>query len=69
MVVANLTAEVIVDLMGNLAACLKPDGWIILSGILNELIDDVERAVGKAELKVIERKKAGEWSAVVARYA
>ena len=68
-VVANLTAEVIVDLMANLVACLKPDGWMILSGILNELIDDVERAAGEAELKVIERKKAGEWSAVVARYS
>jgi ribosomal protein L11 methyltransferase len=67
-VVANLTAEVIVDLMEELAGCLKPDGSLILSGILNALIEDVERSVRGAELKVIERKIDGEWSALVARH-
>jgi len=66
-VVANLTAEVIVDLMGDLAACVRPGGWMILSGILNELSGDVERAATEADLKVIDRQNAGEWSALVAR--
>ena len=66
-VVANLTAEVIVDLMVELAACMKPDGWMILSGILNELSGDVERSVREAGLRIIERQNAGEWSALVAR--
>jgi ribosomal protein L11 methyltransferase len=66
-VVANLTAEVIVDLMGELAACVKPDGWMILSGILNELSDDVERAAAGAGFEITERQRAGECSAIVAR--
>ena len=66
-VVANLTAEVIVDLMGELAACLKHDGWMILSGILSELSDDVEQSARGAELKVVERQNSGEWTALVAR--
>jgi ribosomal protein L11 methyltransferase len=66
-VVANLTAEVIVDLMGELANCVKPDGWMILSGILNELGDDVERSAAEAGLEITERQEAGEWTAVVAR--
>ena len=66
-VVANLTAEVIVDLMGELTACVRPDGWMILSGILNELSGDVERAATEANLKIIERQNAGEWSALVAQ--
>ena len=66
-VVANLTAEVIVDLMGVLAACVRLDGWMILSGILNELSDDVERSAGEAKLNIIEWQNAGEWSALVAQ--
>ena len=65
-VVANLTAEVIVDLMGELANCVKPEGWMILSGILNELGDDVERSALEAGFEITERQKAGEWSAIVA---
>ena len=66
-VVANLTADVIVDVMEELAACLKQHGSIILSGILNELSDDVERSARAVALKVIERQTSGEWSALVAR--
>jgi len=63
-VVANLTAEVIVDLMGDLAPCVKQDGWMILSGILNELREDVERSAIAAKLIVIDRQESGEWSAL-----
>jgi ribosomal protein L11 methyltransferase len=66
-VVANLTAEVIIDLMGELAGCVRPDGLLILSGILNELSDEVERSAGEAELMIIERQNAGDWSALVAQ--
>ena len=66
-VVANLTAEVIVDLMGELVSCLRQQGWMILSGILNELSGDVERAATEADLKIVERQNAGEWSAIVVK--
>jgi len=65
-VVANLTAEVILDLFGDLIGCLAPSGVMILSGILTTLADDVERAVVAAGLVVIERRTMGEWSAIVA---
>ena len=68
-VVANLTAEVIVDLMSDLAACLTREGLMILSGILSELADDVEGALLASGFEVIERRVAGEWSALVARWA
>jgi ribosomal protein L11 methyltransferase len=66
-VVANLTAEVIVDLMSDLAACLAPEGLMILSGILSELAEDVERALLASGFAVIERHESGEWCAMVAR--
>lgn len=68
-VVANLTAEVIVDLMDDLAACLAPKGLMILSGILSELAADVERALVASGFAVTERREAGEWSALVAQRA
>ena len=66
-VVANLTAEVIVDLIDALRACLVPDGVLILSGILTDLAADVEDALDDAGLETMERREAGEWCALVAR--
>ncbi len=66
-VVANLTAEVIIDLIADLTACLRPSGVMILSGILTSLRQDVEQHAIKAGLQIIERGEAGEWSLLVAR--
>ena len=68
-VVANLTAEVIVAVMDDLAGCLAPQGLMILSGILNELADDVECSLAASGLTVSERREAGEWCALMARRA
>ena len=64
-VVANLTAEVIVALIGDLVRCLASKGLLILSGILGELAEDVERALAASGFKVTERREAGEWCALV----
>jgi len=64
-VVANLTAEVIINMMADLAGCLARGGCLVLSGILADLAGDVERALGESGLSVIEKKVTGEWTAVV----
>jgi ribosomal protein L11 methyltransferase len=66
-VVANLTAEVIVELTEDLADCLASNGLLILSGILTEFEGDVERALSAYGFSVIDRREAGEWCALVAR--
>lgn len=66
-VVANLTAEVIVELTRDLANCLVGNGLLILSGILTEFEGDVERALAADVFSVIDRREAGEWCALVAR--
>lgn len=68
-VVANLTAEVIIDLMEDLVRCLGSTGVMILSGILTELAADVERALGDSAFKLTERREAGEWCALIVRKA
>jgi ribosomal protein L11 methyltransferase len=65
-VVANLTAEVIIALLPDLAGCMATYGTMILSGILMTLAADVERALQEAGLRCIEQREAGEWTALVA---
>ncbi|MFY9607432.1 MAG: 50S ribosomal protein L11 methyltransferase [Blastocatellia bacterium] len=67
MVVANLTAEVIISLVDDLAECLAASGMLILSGILTTLEADVENAAKRSGLVIVERHQLGEWSALVAR--
>lgn len=66
-VVANLTAEVITSLISDLTNCLASRGVMILSGILTTLAEDVERAIIEAGMTIIERREAGEWTALTAR--
>ncbi|MEW6212153.1 MAG: 50S ribosomal protein L11 methyltransferase [Acidobacteriota bacterium] len=66
-VVANLTAEVIIDLVDDLVALMTDSGWMILSGILVSLAADVERRMIDAGLEIVGRREAGEWAALVAR--
>lgn len=65
-VVANLTAEMIIDMVEDLDRCVANRGSLILSGILGELAQDVESALAAYGLKTIERRDAGEWCALVA---
>jgi len=64
LVVANLTAEVIVEMIDDLDRCLAAEGLMILSGILGVFAQDVERALAASRLKVTERREAGEWVAL-----
>jgi ribosomal protein L11 methyltransferase len=67
MVVANLTAEVIISIADDLIGCLASSGAMILSGILTSLAEDVQRAITDRGLVIIERREAGEWTALVAK--
>src|SRR5262249_25138137 len=65
--VANLTAGVITDLLDTLTAAVKPDGRLILSGILADQTEDVAAAVDRTGFAIIERIDAGEWVCLVSR--
>jgi len=67
LIVANLTAEAIVDSMSDLANLLASGGLMILSGILIEFAGDVERLLLEGGFKVIDKRLAGEWCALIAR--
>lgn len=66
-VVANITAEILVVLACDVKTYVKKNGVVILSGILNDRVDlvlDAYLSVGLKREEVITR---GEWTAVVLR--
>jgi ribosomal protein L11 methyltransferase len=59
-VVANILAEELVRLAGELTAKVAPGGWLILSGILTEKEQMVAAAF--PDLKLVESPREAEWS-------
>lgn len=66
-VLANITAEILVMLAPAMPKNLKESGTLILSGILNDRVDKVKDAFGAAGLKTVAEKHRGEWCALVLR--
>ncbi|HEY7316771.1 MAG TPA: 50S ribosomal protein L11 methyltransferase [Candidatus Binatia bacterium] len=65
-VVANLTAETIIDLAGPLKSKVAPKGFLILSGILNPKSQAVIDQLA-ADFKVMKRKREKEWLTLLLR--
>ncbi|MDE6472100.1 MAG: 50S ribosomal protein L11 methyltransferase [Clostridia bacterium] len=62
-VLANITADVLITLSATLGDYLKNDGVVIISGIILKREDDVKNAFINAGYKIIERVNMGEWVA------
>ena len=62
-VLANITADVLIVLPQSLGDYLKEDGVVIISGIILKRENDVKCAFEKAGFNVIERMNMGEWVA------
>ncbi|MBO5067869.1 MAG: 50S ribosomal protein L11 methyltransferase [Clostridia bacterium] len=64
-IVCNIMAEVLIAFAPYIFANLKPNGKIILSGILVERLGAVKQAYLNAGFKYVEQNIKGEWSALV----
>ncbi len=64
-VVANIIADVIVNMTEKVGKYLKRDGLFITSGIIRERKDDVVKACKENGLSLEEFNEAGEWVAMV----
>lgn len=67
-VTANILAEIIIEIMDELKSLLKPEGVMILSGIIERKATDVENAIAKAGLKSREVLKENGWVAIKASF-
>jgi ribosomal protein L11 methyltransferase len=66
-IAANISASVIVDLTGAMAAALRPSGVLIAGGFSEERVGDVTAALTAAGLRVERSLSEGEWRTVVGR--
>ncbi len=65
MVVANISAKVLIALSGDITASLKPGGILVASGVLEERGDEVKEAFAAAGLTEVEIKHSEDWLALV----
>lgn len=65
LVVANIIADVLIDLAHPLAAALAPEGALISSGIILSREDEVALAFAAAGLRLRQRQQHEDWVALV----
>ena len=64
-VVANILAHILMDLMPDLAAALAPDGQLILSGLLAEQEMGVITAAAAQGLHLVDRRTDEDWVVLI----
>jgi ribosomal protein L11 methyltransferase len=65
LVLANILPDVLIPMAPELAARVAAEGRVILSGILVDLADEVERAYHAVGLRTVERRDEEGWRALV----
>lgn len=65
-VLANIVADVIINLSGFVKSFMKPDGIFICSGIIIERKDEVRKALEESGLQIKAERVMGEWAAFTA---
>ncbi len=67
LVVANILANILIELMPDLAAAVAPGGTLILSGLLVPQEADVTAAAEAHGLRVADRRQEEDWVALIAQ--
>ena len=61
-IVANITAQIIINLVPSISSYLKPNGIVITSGILSELFPEVENTFNQLGFECSSLINSGDWS-------
>jgi ribosomal protein L11 methylase PrmA len=67
--VANIEAGVLLELREGIAARLKPEGQIALSGFIEDQADELVRRYREAGLELTRSAREGAWCLLVGRRA
>ena len=65
LIVANIIADIIASIAGDIPARLARGGLFICSGIINTKKDRVEKAIAEAGMEIIESRTDNDWMAYV----
>ena len=60
-VMANIISEVLIEIHAELTALMKPGGFMIWSGIIEDRKHDIEDVIRQSGLRSAERRQQGEW--------
>lgn len=63
-VVANITADILLRLKQQLGGLVKQGGFVIISGLINKRADEVAKAY-QSGFELLDRIKEGEWQAML----
>ena len=66
-ILCNILAEVIKDIIPNMSKCLKNNGIVILSGILNSQKDEIIKILGLNKFKLIDVSFRKDWASITAK--
>jgi len=66
-IAANIIAQVIVDILPQIAMRMTPDTIAVLSGIIRERLADVSTALEKNHLHILHKEYTDEWVALVVK--
>lgn len=67
LIISNIVAEILVELLDEIDEHISKDGILILSGIIKEKIDMVKESLIKNNFEILEVKEMNEWIAIAAR--
>ncbi|MEX3316866.1 50S ribosomal protein L11 methyltransferase [Sulfitobacter sp. PS-8MA] len=62
LVFANILKGPLVALAPDMAAALQPEGYAILSGLLNEQADEVIEVYARSGINLLQRESIGDWT-------
>lgn len=64
-VVANILADVLLILLNDISRVVKKNGLIIFSGIIEDKLEELKKAINDVGLKIVEIKADKEWRAIL----
>lgn len=66
-IVANILAEIIIDLVEDAKTIIKPNGYLVLSGIIDKKADLVKGKLEEHNFKIIKEKAMEHWIMIIAQ--
>ncbi len=64
-VVANILADVLLILLNDISRVVKKGGLVIFSGIIEDKLEEMKRAIENVDLEILEVKADKEWRAIL----
>lgn len=66
-VVANIMADIIIDMTATIEQFIQPEGYYITSGIVEGRQEDVLKVI-EEKFEIVDHLNEGEWHAILAKY-